>query len=165
MTNRTKPANAKQSDAATLAASASAPKKPVPVTKTATKTTTKSPARAAVKPAAKAVPKAAATATPDQAQKAAPTPVAKAEKNATAKVVKSSKPKKAKMIRDSFTMPESEYKLLAEVKRRCIAKGVAVKKSEVLRAAIIGFVAQSDAAVMAAVKALEAIKTGRPPKD
>jgi hypothetical protein len=34
----------------------------------------------------------------------------------------------------------------------------------VLRAAIVGIAAQSDAAIMAALQALEAIKTGRPPK-
>jgi hypothetical protein len=68
------------------------------------------------------------------------------------------------MIRDSFTMPEAEYSLIAAVKKRCLALGVSAKKSEVLRAAIIGFVAQSDAAVTAAVKSLTAIKTGRPPK-
>ncbi len=61
-------------------------------------------------------------------------------------------------------MPESEYGLFAAVKKRCVAKGVAVKKSEVLRAAIIGFAALSDAAVLAAVKALDVIKTGRKPK-
>jgi hypothetical protein len=72
--------------------------------------------------------------------------------------------KKAKLVRDSFTMPEAEYDLLAAVKKRCIAKGVAVKKSEVLRAAVIGFAALGDAAVMAAVQSLEVIKTGRPPK-
>jgi hypothetical protein len=61
-------------------------------------------------------------------------------------------------------MPEAEYSLIAAVKKRCLAQGVAARKSEVLRAAIIGFVAQSDAAVTAAVKALTVIKTGRPPK-
>jgi hypothetical protein len=61
-------------------------------------------------------------------------------------------------------MPEAEYSLIAAVKKRCLALGVSVKKSEVLRAAIIGFVAQTDAAVTAAVKSLAAIKTGRPPK-
>lgn len=68
------------------------------------------------------------------------------------------------MIRDSFTMPEAEYSLIAAIKKRCIARGIAVKKSEVLRAAILGLAAQTDAAVTAAVKALAAIKTGRPPK-
>ncbi|MFZ4539999.1 MAG: hypothetical protein ACOYNV_27355 [Propionivibrio sp.] len=61
-------------------------------------------------------------------------------------------------------MPESEYSLLATMKKRCLANGVAVKKSELLRAAIIGFADQSDAALTAAVQALNLIKTGRPAK-
>ena len=59
-------------------------------------------------------------------------------------------------------MPEAEFSLFAEVKRRCIAKGLAVKKSEVLRAAIIAFAAQTDVAVMKALRVLTPIKTGRP---
>jgi hypothetical protein len=61
-------------------------------------------------------------------------------------------------------MPEAEYDLLAGVKKRCIASGVAVKKSEVLRAAVIGFAALTDSAIVAAVQSLDIIKTGRPPK-
>ena len=74
------------------------------------------------------------------------------------------KPKKAKVIRDSFTMPESEYELITAIKKRCIAKGLAVKKSEVLRAAVVVFAAQSDNSIKAALGSLAAIKTGRPPK-
>lgn len=77
---------------------------------------------------------------------------------------KNPKPKKTKLVRDSFTMPQSEYDLIAALKKRCLAKGLAVKKSEVLRAAVIAFAARSDATVTAALKALTVIKTGRPPK-
>ena len=122
--------------------------KPKPVAKSAVNTKTK----AAAKPAAKAV------------SKPAPGKSAKPPKAAPPKADKNAKQKKSKLVRDSFTMPESEYGLFAAVKKRCVAKGVAVKKSEVLRAAIIGFAALSDAAVMAAVKALDVIKTGRKPK-
>jgi hypothetical protein len=78
---------------------------------------------------------------------------------------KIAKPKKGKVITDSFTMPESEYELIAAIKKRCIVKGLAVKKSEVLRAAISGFAALSDNNVLSALKALDIIKTGRPPKE
>lgn len=61
-------------------------------------------------------------------------------------------------------MPDNEYGLIATVKKRCLEKGLAVKKSEVLRAAIINLASQSDAIVMEALLALEAIKTGRPSK-
>lgn len=85
------------------------------------------------------------------------------EKTAAVKPVKILSPKKDKLVRDSFTMPESEYSLIATVKKRCLAKGVAVKKSEVLRAAVIGFAALSDAQLTAALQSLVVIKTGRPP--
>jgi hypothetical protein len=81
------------------------------------------------------------------------------------KSTNAAKPKKAKIIRDSFTMPDTEYALLAEVKQRCLAGGVAAKKSEVLRAAFLSFAAKSDATLFKAIKALTPIKTGRPPKN
>src|SRR5207249_8662761 len=46
------------------------------------------------------------------------------------------KVKKAKLIRDSFTMPEAEYDVLAQVKRACIQAGFEIKKSELLRAGV-----------------------------
>jgi hypothetical protein len=86
------------------------------------------------------------------------------KKGESAKIDKNAKPKKAKLVQDSFTMPESEHDLIAAVKKCCVAKGLAVKKSEVLRAAIIGFSAKSDTAVIAALQTLKVIKTGRPLK-
>src|SRR5712692_8801527 len=41
--------------------------------------------------------------------------------------------KKAKVVRDSFTMPEADHGKLAELKSKCLAAGVSVKKSELLR--------------------------------
>lgn len=95
---------------------------------------------------------------PKQARSAAAKPVP------AAKSTHAAKPKKAKLIRDSFTMPDAEYALLAEVKQRCLAGGVAAKKSEVLRAALLSFAAKSDATLFKAIRALTPIKTGRPPK-
>lgn len=74
------------------------------------------------------------------------------------------KPKKTKLVRDSFTMPDSEYALIATLKKRCLTAGMAVKKSEVLRAAIANLAKLSDAALIAAMQRLEIIKTGRPAK-
>lgn len=136
-----------------------APKKVTPVKKAAAKPR----ARAAAKPAAKQAAKAPTRAT----RKPVGKPAADQEstkKSKAAKPNKEAKPKKAKLVRDSFTMPETEHELLAAVKKRCIAKGLAVKKSELLRAAIIGFAAQSDSAIKAALLALEVVKTGRPSK-
>jgi hypothetical protein len=94
------------------------------------------------------------------AAKGAPKAAAKA-KSAEAAV----KAKKDKLVRDSFTMPESEYALISQLKKRCLVKGIAAKKSEILRAAIVSFAAASDANVLKAVKQLNFIKTGRPSKD
>jgi hypothetical protein len=94
----------------------------------------------------------------DTARRAPATNVA-----ADAKVVaKAAAGKKAKMVRDGFTMPASEYELLGHLKKRCLAQGVAAKKSELLRAAIATLAAASDATLLKAIKRLEIIKTGRP---
>lgn len=153
------PKSAKQRDSATSASSAAAPKtsSSAPITKA------KTTLRPAVKPAAKAIAKAPTKAAEKPVSKPAADQEA-AKKDESTKADKNAKPKKAKLVRDSFTMPESEHDLIAAVKKRCVAKGLAVKKSEVLRAAIIGFAAKSDASVMAALQALTVIKTGRPLK-
>jgi cytoskeletal protein RodZ len=126
--------------------------------------------KASSKVSAKSAAKATATkvvATPVVANAAASTPVPAAEavEVSATKASKTAKPKKDKLIRDSFTMPESEYNLIAEVKRRCLANGVAVKKSEVLRAAIVSFAALPDATLGAVLQAQAVIKTGCPPKE
>ena len=77
---------------------------------------------------------------------------------------KLAKTKKAKLVRDSFTMPEPEYAQIAVLKKRCLDAGVSVKKSEILRAAVANLVKLSDASLLAAVRRLEVIKTGRPAK-
>jgi hypothetical protein len=74
------------------------------------------------------------------------------------------KSKKAKQVRDSYTMPEAEYALISQLKKRCLAKGIAAKKSEILRAAIASLAAASDATMLKAIMRLEVIKTGRPSK-
>ncbi len=116
------------------------------------------PAKPSALAAAKGLAKRASTKT-----ERTPAVVAKPAKHRKASAT-DAKSKKSKMVRDSFNMPESEYSLIAAVKRRCIAQGLAVKKSEVLRAAIFGFASQSDAHIKAAMEALEVIKTGRPSK-
>lgn len=78
--------------------------------------------------------------------------------------VKSAKTKKPRLVRDSFTMPETEYAAIAALKKRCLNLGLAAKKSEVLRAAIALLAKQTDVDVAAAIQNLTAIKTGRPAK-
>lgn len=75
------------------------------------------------------------------------------------------KPKKLKLVRDSFTIPKSEFLVLQELKQRAGKAGTAVKKSEILRAGIKALAAMNAATFAAALAAVPAIKTGRPAKD
>ena len=69
--------------------------------------------------------------------------------------LKATKPKKAKMVRDSFTMPKVEYTVLDELKQRALA---------LIRAGIKALAKMSDAKFLTAMSAVPAIKTGRPAK-
>lgn len=80
------------------------------------------------------------------------------------KAVKADKVKKPKLVRDSFTMPQSEYDVLAQVKKTCIAAGVEIKKSELLRIGV-ALLKNMDAKKIGDAKAtLPALKAGRPSK-
>lgn len=78
------------------------------------------------------------------------------------KVAKTVKEKKPKLVRDSFTIPKAEYSVLADLKQRGGKLGSPVKKSELLRAGIKALAAMADSAFVAALKAVPAVKTGRP---
>jgi hypothetical protein len=71
--------------------------------------------------------------------------------------------KLVKVVRDSFTMPAAEHQLIGALKNRCIGLGVAIKKSELLRAGLAALVRLPDAGLAKAVAAVESVKTGRPP--
>lgn len=75
---------------------------------------------------------------------------------------KAAKPKKPKLVRDSFTIPKAEYLVLDELKQRAAVLARPVKKSELLRAGIKALAAMPDAAFLAALADVPAIKTGRP---
>jgi hypothetical protein len=78
---------------------------------------------------------------------------------------KASKPqKKPKLVRDSYTMPKDEHAVLGELKQRGAKLGQAIKKSELLRAGLKALAAMGDKALLAALKAVPSIKTGRPKK-
>jgi hypothetical protein len=78
------------------------------------------------------------------------------------KVEKVEKPKKPKLVRDSYTIPKAEYQAMEALKQRATALGQPPKKSEMLRAGIMALAGLSDAALLAALAAVPAIKTGRP---
>ena len=79
-----------------------------------------------------------------------------------AKPDKAAKPKKPKLVRDSFTIPKAEYLVLEGLKQRAAQLTRPAKKSEVLRAGIKALAALSDAAFLMALEQVPAIKTGRP---
>ena len=72
--------------------------------------------------------------------------------------------KKEKVVRDSFTMPKTDYEKLGELKQKCLSAGVAVKKSELLRAGLLLLEAAPLAQLLDAIAAVETVKTGRPAK-
>lgn len=80
------------------------------------------------------------------------------------KPLKADKPRKIKMVRDSFTMPENDYAQLAELKKKCLQAGVHVKKSELLRAGLLSLSNLPDAALIKSVEQVEKLKIGRPAK-
>lgn len=104
----------------------------------------KTPAKAAAKPV-----KAKTTRKPAEAAAKSPEP----------------KPvKKAKLVRDSFTIPKIEYEVLDKLKKRAASLQRAVKKSELLRAGIAALDRMDGDQLIAALNALPAIKIGRPAK-
>ncbi|MFC5511253.1 hypothetical protein ACFPOU_08950 [Massilia jejuensis] len=156
--------------------------------KASPKTAAKVPARAAVKPAAKAAVKAAPKAARKPAgpvAKAAAKPAAKSApgvRNAVRALVKAGRetpaagrtraaaatpaaPDTARpmLVRDSFTMPDEEYAVLATVKQACLKAGFEIKKSELLRIGV-ALVGRLDLATLRQVlDSLPQLKTGRPP--
>lgn len=99
-----------------------------------------------------------------EAVKPAAKTAAKPAAKPVAKPVKVEKPKKPKLVRDSFTIPEGEYAQLATLKKRLLALGIAAKKGEIMRAGLALLAAQKDAELGAELKKLTLLKTGRPAK-
>ena len=114
----------------------------------------RAPAKSPLKTAAKAPVKAKLSPQAKAAVKTAVKPVSKP--------VKVEKAKKPKMIRDSFTIPKTEYLVIDALKERAGKLSRAAKKSELLRAGVKALAAMSDAAFWAALTAVPTIKTGRP---
>jgi len=122
----------------------------IPTSRSNTMTENKTPTKSATKPVAK---KPAAVRAPAKAK----TAVAKPEKK---KKVEG----KVKVVRDSFTMPRTDYDMIAELKQKALNSGLHVKKSELLRAGLHLLGKQSVAQLKQTLAGLEKIKTGRPQK-
>nr|SPS05466.1 conserved protein of unknown function [Candidatus Nitrotoga fabula] len=126
---------------------------------------TKTPSAAA--PVKAAAPKKAATRTETRipAAKSATTVTKAASTSKLQKEQKDDTPKKIKMVRDSFSMPENDYSQFAILKRKCLLAGIPVKKSELLRAGLICLSKLSDSRLLSVVGQVEVLKTGRPAKN
>ncbi len=71
---------------------------------------------------------------------------------------------KVKVVRDSFTMPQTDYDLIAALKQKALSAGLHVKKSELLRISLQTLSKLNAAQLKRAIAGLEKIKTGRPKK-
>lgn len=154
------PAKAAPKPAVKAAAKPAAKLKPAAASKAAMPSP-KAPAGAAAKAAPKASgPASKVAARP--AQKRAAKPSAKGTLEPAQAAGEREKTRKPKLVRDSFTMPEEEYAVLAQVKKACLKAGFEIKKSELLRVGV-ALISQIDMATLRSVLAsLPQLKTGRP---
>jgi hypothetical protein len=140
--------------------------------------TSKTASVGTVKPRAAAARKRTATAKTPAAKKPAPKaaavskPAIKPVKQPASPPVKAKtepvpkeKVKKAKLVRDSFTMPEVEYAVLGEVKKACLKAGVEVKKSELLRVGVALIQKLGIGELKGILAGLPTLKAGRPKKN
>ena len=135
----------------------------------------KPPVKAAVKPAIKAavkpalkklvVAKAPARATPPVPTTAKPKldkpTLAGVATQAATKSVGTVSPK-AKLVRDSFTMPQKDFALIAILKDRALGFKRPTKKSELLRAGLHALAVLNASALRTALESLTPLPTGRP---
>ncbi len=93
----------------------------------------------------------------------AQTPAAASPKSTVApRAVVPKKVSKGKVIRDSLTMPVEDYERLGALKKKCLTLGIAIKKSELLRAGLVTLQRLSNEDLTRVLALVEKIKTGRP---
>jgi hypothetical protein len=143
-----------------------APRKAAPkavkkaVTKVGTQAVPKKPVRKPVQKAASP----ASTSAKTTATAPAPVQVKTAVQKPAASPAKSLKDKKVKVVRDSFTIPKNELLQIGESKKRALALGVEIKKSELIRAGLQALTSMNDSSFKKALANVPTIKTGRPAK-
>jgi hypothetical protein len=130
-----------------------------------------SPSKAGTKAAAKKAPTPATpSSAPEKARKQEPRPsshgIAKKHSSAAAEksaaISKKAHKPKEKLVRDSFTMPQDDYALIARLKDRALMFKRPAKKSELLRAGLHALQALSAPALREALDSLTPLKAGRP---
>ena len=72
--------------------------------------------------------------------------------------------KNQKLIRDTFSMPDSDYQLIAEIMERTPAMATRTTKSEIVRAGIKVLYNMDDSHLQEVLTQVERLKTGRPTK-
>jgi hypothetical protein len=119
-----------------------------------------------VKPAAKVAVKRPAAKKVAPVRKAAAKKIASAPKAGQPAVKQPAKAPaaKVKLVRDSFTMPEGDFALIATLKATALEFKRPTKKSELLRAGLRALAQLKPSQLQAALDKLPAIKTGRPQK-
>ena len=134
--------------------------------KTVRKAAKKAPRKSAVKAPVKA--KSVVSKKPANQTVTAPAKKAsahsKAKASTTAQPAVETKPKKPKLVRDSFTFPKDEYQAIAGLKQKALGLKHSAKKSEILRAGLKLLSSLNDKAFLAALTNVPALKTGRPAK-
>lgn len=73
-----------------------------------------------------------------------------------------SKQEQLKVVRDSFTMPQTDYELITLLKKRALLSGSEANKSEILRAGLLALSQMSETEFLDKIMTIEKIKTGRP---
>jgi hypothetical protein len=128
-------------------------------------TITHNPAKPARKAAAtKASSRQAARRPAPAPAKAAAAKTVKAPKSLkAAKALKADRPK-LRLVRDSFTMPQTDHDLIGILKTRALAFAHPVKKSELLRGGLHALAALDDTGFRHRIQALVPLKPGRPKK-
>ncbi len=74
-------------------------------------------------------------------------------------------PVRPKIVRDTFTIPEGDYALIAKVKKDCMKAGVEANKSEIVRAGLKLLAGMNQANLKQALGAVERLTPGRPKGD
>ena len=67
-----------------------------------------------------------------------------------------------RVVRDSFTMPESDYARISAARERALKNGVAVSKAEILRAGLLAISRLKDEQLTELLGTLDKVKVGRP---
>jgi hypothetical protein len=140
------------------AAKSPVPEPAAPSTPTAAKPAAKTTVRRKAQPAAAAKGPVAVRQVKPKAATVEPTAVS------PAKVTKKPAKPRPVLVRDSFTMPETDFALIAKLKSTALGARRAAKKSELLRAGLHILAGLDAESLVVVLDRLETVKTGRPKK-